>query len=140
MKNAPGLIAAKNFSSARFRVSGFNATWIVTTSAAAATASGESLRSTPSERAASGVRLRLQATTDMPKARARGIISLPMPPTPTRPSVRPKSPRALLYSFLFQAPRWRSAAFSTIRRSSARRSPQASSATAIEFLPGQLAT
>ena len=40
-----------------------------------ATATGDSLYSTPSAEARSGVRLRLQATTGIPNARARGIIS-----------------------------------------------------------------
>ena len=56
------------------------------------------------------------------------------------PSVRPYSPRALEYSPLFHLP-WRSSAtWSGIRRSQARSSPITSSATAIEFLPGQLET
>ena len=94
----------------------------------------------PRRRAFSSVRLRLQAATGIPKARARGIISQPIPPTPIKPSVRPKSPRALLYSFLFQTPRVRSLAFSAMRRSRARIRPNASSATATEFFPGQFAT
>ena len=40
----------------------------------------------------------------MPKPAARRIISWPMLPTPSRPSVRPYSPRAFEYSFLFQRP------------------------------------
>ena len=42
-----------------------------------------------------GVRLRLQATTGIPNARARGTISRPIPPVPIRPSVRPKRPSRL---------------------------------------------
>ena len=90
--------------------------------------------------ALSGVSERLQATTFMPKAVALLIISWPIRPMPSRPRVEPKTPAALAYFFLFQMPRRRSRAPSTRRRSIARRCAKASSATAIEFLPGQLAT
>ena len=72
----------------------------------------------------------------MPKPLAMPIIAEPIPPTPTRPSVRPYSPFAFEYSALFQRPSRRSSALCTIRRSSARISPNASSATAIAVLAG----
>ena len=50
--------------------------------------------------------------------RAR-IISWPMLPKPSRPSVRPYRPRAFEYSFLFQCPARSSATLSGMRRSSA---------------------
>ena len=40
----------------------------------------------------------------MPKPAARRIISWPMLPTPSRPSVLPYSPCAFEYSFLFHLP------------------------------------
>ena len=63
-----------------------------------------------------------------------------MRPTPTRPSVLPASPRALLYDALRQTPRRKSAEFAVICLSSAIIKPNAISTTALEFLPGQLAT
>ena len=54
--------------------------------------------------------------------------------------MRPASPRAFEYSFLFHVPWRRSATLSGIRRSSASIRPNASSATAAEFFPGQFAT
>src|SRR5450759_4113297 len=56
------------------------------------------------------------------------------------PRVRPARPRAFPYIDLFQTPARRSFVWSTIRRSRARTSPHASSATAIAFLPGQFET
>ena len=56
------------------------------------------------------------------------------------PSVRPCRPRAFEYSPLFQVPARSSATWSGIRRSHESSSPITSSATAIEFLPGQLET
>ncbi len=82
----------------------------------------------------------LQIARCMPKAWARRAISWPMLPKPSTPSVRPCSPRDFEYSFLFHRPARRSATLSGMRRSSARISPKASSATATEFLPGQFAT
>src|SRR5207245_2004034 len=64
-------MAPKKSSPISFVVSGFKATWTLTTSAAAATWKIESLRSTPRRLAFSSVRLRLHATTGIPKARAR---------------------------------------------------------------------
>src|SRR4051812_40956631 len=78
--------------------------------------------------------------TRIPNARAREATSRPICPSPTTPSRRPYSPRALEYSPLFQRPWRRSAVWSGIRRSQASSRPITSSATAIEFLPGQLLT
>jgi len=70
------------------------------------------------------------------RAFARGSISRPICPSPIRPNVRPKTPRAFEYSPLFHCP-WRSVVtLSAMRRSSARINPNASSATATEFFPG----
>ena len=113
---------------------------MLSTSHAAATSAGDPFGCTPSAAARSGVRDGLQATTGMPKARARPSTSCPMRPSPTSPSVRPNRPRALLYSALFQRPALRSAALAGMRRSSASISAKVSSATAMEFLPGQLDT
>ncbi len=140
MKVAPSLMAAKKSAPSMPRVLALRATWTLTTSATDATSCGDAASRTPSWAAASAVRLRLQATTGMPNPFALGIISLPIPPTPISPSVRPYSPFALLYSALFQRPARRSATLSAIRRSSAQTRPKASSATATEFLPGQLET
>jgi hypothetical protein len=76
----------------------------------------------------------------MPNPAARRIISRPMLPMPSRPIVLPNSPCAFEYSFLFHFPARRSATFSGTRRSNARISANASSATAMAFLPGQLET
>ena len=57
-----------------------------------------------------------------------------------RRASRPYRPRAFEYSFLFHVPARRSATLSGIRRSSARIRPNASSATATAFLPGQFET
>ena len=54
---------------------------------------------------APAVKLLLHATTGIPNARARGIISCPILPTPINPSVRPNNPRAFENSFLFHSPR-----------------------------------
>ena len=103
--------------------------------------------STPSSRASCSVngrcspaKRRLHSTTFRPNPAARRIISWPMLPTPSRPSVLPKRPCAFEYSFLFHFPARSSATLSGIRRSSARISAKASSATAIAFLPGQFET
>ena len=90
-----------------------------------------------SSSAFASVRLRLHATTGMPNARARAMTSRPIVPVPSTPSVRPKRPRALPYSFLFHVPSSRSVV--AVRRCVDRAracSPKASSATAIAFLPG----
>jgi hypothetical protein len=71
------------------RVSGLRATWTLTTSDSRATAAGLSNRSTPRTMAFSSDRLRLHATTRMPKARARVMTSCPIWPVPISPSVRP---------------------------------------------------
>ncbi len=55
----------------------------------------------PSRVASASVRFRLHATTFIPKACARAMISRPIWPSPTMPSVRPCRPRALEYSPLF---------------------------------------
>ena len=52
----------------------------------------------------------------------------------------PIRPFAFEYSFLFHVPARSSATLSGMRRSSARISPNVSSATATEFLPGQFET
>ena len=140
MKYEPSFIAVKNFSSIKFFVSLLSATCTLTTSEADATSSGDCFISIPSFSARSGVSDRLQATTGIPNARARVIISCPIRPTPISPSVRPKMPGALLYSFLFHRPCLRSLTLSGIRLSSESINPNANSATAIEFLPGQLVT
>ncbi len=59
----------------RKRGRGLSATCTLTMSAARATSSGVSFLSTPNSAAFSSVRLRLHATTGMPNAFARGIIS-----------------------------------------------------------------
>ena len=133
-------MAPKNASPMKPLVASLSARWTLTTSAAAATSSGEDARRTPSSPAASSVRLRDQATTGMPKARARLTSSAAMLPSPTTPRVRPYRPRALLNSPLAQRPSRRAATLSGMRRSSAAMSPNASSATATEFCPGQFAT
>src|SRR5664280_1009599 len=112
----------------------------VAASADAATSSGLPLNLIPRPSARSGVRLRLHAATGRPKPRARGSISAPIRPSPTKPSVRPNNPRALEYSSLFHSPRRRLITLSARRRSSARIRAKASSATAMEFLPGQFET
>ena len=83
---------------------------------------------------ASGCATRRPPSSRTP-ARARAT-SRPIWPSPTMPSVRPYSPRALEYSPLFHLPWRRSAVWSGMRRSQASRRPSTSSATAIEFLPG----
>ena len=121
-------------------MSGVRARCTDTTSAAFATSTGDAARVMPISSAAASVSERLQATTFMPKARARAIVSRPMAPVPTIPRVRPSRPLALPYFVLFHWPARRSATPSGICRSRARMRPMASSATAIEFLPGQLET
>jgi hypothetical protein len=76
----------------------------------------------------------------MPSAWARRMTSRPIDPTPATASVRPKSPSASEKPFLSHFPARRSATLSGMRRSRATSSPMASSATAMEFCPGQLAT
>ncbi len=71
---------------------------------------------------------------------ARGTISRPICPNPISPNVRPKMPRAFEYSPLFHLPLRSAATFSGMRRSSASINPNANSATAMEFFPGQLET
>jgi hypothetical protein len=101
---------------------------------------GDSFKLDTQRRGSFRVKLLLQATTGIPNARARGIISWPILPTPINPSVRPNRPRAFENSFLFHSPRRNATTLSAMRRSSARMSANASSATAIEFLPGQFET
>ena len=133
-------MASRNAASTRCRVSGVEATWTETTSAARATSGGVAARVTPCSRADSSVSDRLQATTGIPNARARAAISRPTLPIPSSPSVRPRTPRADAKPFLSHRPARAAITLSGIRRSRARRSPNASSATAAAFLPGQLAT
>ncbi len=137
---APGFIASMKGRPTSRRVSAVAATCTLTTSARAARSSGVAIASMSSSAARSGVRLRDHATTGMPKPRARSITASAIDPRPSTPRVAPYRPLAALYSFLFQRPARSSAVWSGTRRSQARISPQASSATAIAFLPGQLAT
>jgi len=88
-KDAPGRIASKNARPMKPRVCSLRARCTLTTSAAAATSSGEPSRITPSSAAAASVRLRDQATTRMPNACARLTNSVAMLPRPTTPRVRP---------------------------------------------------
>ena len=76
----------------------------------------------------------------MPNAATRVITSRAIAPVPRMPIVAPYRPRAFENSFLFHLPARRSATLSGMRRSSASSSASVSSATAIEFLPGQFAT
>ena len=90
------------------------------------------------------VRVGLEAARPGDDVHAEGLraraSSWAMLPNPRSPSVRPLRPAAFEYSFLFQRPARSSATLSGIRRSSARISPKASSATAMAFLPGQFET
>ena len=133
-------MAPQNFLPMSPCVSGVAATLTDTTSASLARLMSLEQYPTPSRSACSSVRLRDHATMFIPKALPRSAISRPIRPSPTIPRVRPYSPAALAYSALFHVPLRRSAVWSGTRRSQARISAQASSATAIEFLPGQLAT
>ncbi len=140
MKMPPGRIASKNASPSIPRVSGVRLTCTDTTSLRDASDSSESARPTPRAAATSGVSQRLKAITCMPNAWARWIIACPILPRPTSPRVRPYNPRDLPNSFLFQRPSRSCATLSGMRRSMASRSPNASSATARLFLPGQFET
>ncbi len=62
--------------------------WIVTTSEVA-NSSSLSTGVTPTERASSGSRCRLQAATSIPNACPTAATGLPIPPSPTMPSRRP---------------------------------------------------
>ena len=140
MKYAPGRMASKKFASIRPRVCAFAATCTLTISDARATSMGDAWCAMPSSPAASAVKLRLHATTGMPKPLARGIISRPIRPTPIRPKVRPSSPRAFENSALFHCACRSATTLSAMRRSSANISAKANSATATEFFPGQFET
>ena len=89
MRYAPGRIAARNSAFTRCLVSALAATLMVTASAWCATSSGVWAYTRPSASASSWVRLRDQAITRIPNARARDATSLPICPSPTMPSRRP---------------------------------------------------
>ena len=140
MRYAPGRIAARNSAFTRCLVSALAATLIgdrVGDGAPPRAASGRTRCPARRPPRASG-----SATRPPPASRTRA----PGPRSPGRSApgprcraCRPCSPRALEYSPLFHGPGRRSATWSGIRRSQASSSPITSSATAIEFLPGQLA-
>ena len=155
MKIVPGFIFASSAALTSPFVSGLSATWTLTTSPRDTASAGRrrqyrwrptAARSQSPSRAprcrsaadpgrrSGGSRSRRSCRTPA----ARRIISCPMLPTPSRTSVRPKRPCAFEYSFLFQLPARSSATLSGMRRSSESSRPNASSATAIAFLPGQL--
>ena len=140
MKMVPGFIEANTPSPMRPRVSGTSARWTVRMSAAAATSVGLSSSVMFSSSALAGRRCLSHAMARIPNACARLMTSIPMVPAPITPSVRPKSPRACAYRFLFHLPLFRSAVPSAMCRSRASIRPVASSATAMAFLPGQFAT
>ena len=122
------------------RVSFESGRWTESTSDRRASSTRSAARSTPSCFAAASSSDRDQATIFIPSAWARRTTSRPIEPTPAMPRVRPKTPSASEKDFLSHFPARRSATLSGMRRSSATSSPMASSATAMEFCPGQLAT
>ena len=75
-----------------------------------------------------------------PNPRARSRTARPMAPRPITPKLRPQSPRATEYRFLFQQPARRSITLSGILRSIAMRRPITNSATAAALRPGTLQT
>ncbi len=123
---ALGFIRPSSRAPIRWRDCSLSTTWIETISAVASSASRVTA-ATPTSRARASVRLRLQATTDMPNAVASVATLAPTLPRPIRPRVLPVRPAPIPSC---QRPARTARSSHTTRRASARIRAKVSSGVA----------
>ena len=134
----PGLSRAIASRPMRPRVARVNGTWTVTTSARANISSNPTI-STPWLAAASAVTYGSTPSTTISIARARTAMACPILPSPTIPSVRPRSSSPVNCA-RFHSPRRTDASAAAIRRATPYSSARVCSAAAMVLPVGALTT